>query len=70
MGRPAAGDPAPGRVREVTLALAVARQLAEPAGGDLESYYWMSGHCDRAAIVSLPDWQAARLQSTIGPTGR
>jgi hypothetical protein len=30
-------------VTEVTLAPAVARQLAEPARGGPESYYWMSG---------------------------
>jgi uncharacterized protein with GYD domain len=57
-------------VREVTLALAVARQLAEPIGGGLESYYWTFGQYDGAAIVSLPDSQAARLQRTLGPTGR
>jgi uncharacterized protein with GYD domain len=50
-------------VREVTLALAlaVARQLAEPVGGGLEPYYWTFGQHDGAAIVSLPDSQAARL---------
>ena len=48
-------------MREVTLALAVARQLAEPVGGGLQTYYWTFGQYDGTAIVSLPDSQAARL---------
>jgi hypothetical protein len=30
----------------------------------------MSGQGDGAAIVPLLDWQAARLQGTLGPAGR
>jgi hypothetical protein len=44
-------------VREVTLAPAVERQLADSVGGGLESYYWISGQYDGAAT----DSQAARL---------
>jgi len=48
-------------VREVTLAPAAARQLAEPIRGGLETYYWTFVQYDGTAIVSLPDSQAARL---------
>ena len=34
---------------------AVIRQVAESAGGSLESYYWMFGQYDGAAIFELPD---------------
>jgi hypothetical protein len=43
---------------------------AEPASGSPESYYWMSGQYDGAAIASLLDSQAHRLQRTVGPAGR
>jgi len=51
-------------VREVTLAPAAARQLAEPIGGGLESYYWTFGQYDGTATDSQPP------ASTFGPTGR
>jgi uncharacterized protein with GYD domain len=34
---------------------AVVRELAESAGGRLESYYWMFGQYDGAAIFEFPD---------------
>lgn len=34
---------------------AVVRQLAESAGGSLESYYWMFGQYDGAGVFVLPD---------------
>ena len=34
---------------------AVVRELAESAGGSLESYYWMFGQYDGAGIFELPD---------------
>jgi uncharacterized protein with GYD domain len=34
---------------------AVVREVAESAGGSLESYYWMFGQYDGAAIFNLPD---------------
>ena len=34
---------------------AVIRELAESAGGSLESYYWMFGQYDGAAVFDLPD---------------
>ena len=37
---------------------AVVRQLAESVGGDLESYYWMFGQYDGAAVFNLPDSQS------------
>jgi len=48
-------------VREVTLAPATARQLAEPVRGGLETYYRTFGQYGGTAIVSLPDSRAARL---------
>jgi hypothetical protein len=57
-------------VSEVTLAPAVARQPAEPVGGVLEWYHWLFGQHGGAAIVSLLDSQATRLQGTLGPAGR
>jgi uncharacterized protein with GYD domain len=33
----------------------VVRQLAESAGGSLESYYWMFGQYDGTAVFVLPD---------------
>ena len=38
---------------------AVVRELAESVGGSLESYYWMFGQYDGAAILSLPDSHTA-----------
>lgn len=37
---------------------AVVRQLAESAGGSLESYYWMFGQYDGAGVFVLPDSHA------------
>ena len=37
---------------------AVVREVAESAGGSLESYYWMFGQYDGAAVVDLPDSQS------------
>jgi uncharacterized protein with GYD domain len=34
---------------------AVVREVAESAGGSLESYYWMFGEYDGVAIFELPD---------------
>jgi uncharacterized protein with GYD domain len=34
---------------------AVVRQLAESAGGSLESYYWMFGQYDGAGVFVMPD---------------
>jgi uncharacterized protein with GYD domain len=34
---------------------AVVRELAESAGGSLESYYWMLGQYDGAGVFVLPD---------------
>jgi uncharacterized protein with GYD domain len=36
----------------------VVRQLAESAGGSLESYYWMFGQYDGAGVFVLPDSHA------------
>jgi uncharacterized protein with GYD domain len=38
---------------------AVVGQLAQSVGGSLESYYWMFGQYDGAAIVALPDSHTA-----------
>jgi uncharacterized protein with GYD domain len=37
---------------------AVVREVAESAGGSLESYYWMFGQYDGAAVFDLPDSHA------------
>ena len=42
---------------------AVVRQLAESVGGSLESYYWMFGHYDGAAVIALPDPHTAAAVS-------
>jgi uncharacterized protein with GYD domain len=34
---------------------AVVRELAESAGGSLESYYWMFGQYDGAGVFGMPD---------------
>jgi uncharacterized protein with GYD domain len=34
---------------------ATVREAAESAGGSLESYYWMFGQYDGAAVFDLPD---------------
>ena len=34
---------------------AVVREVAESAGGSLESYYWMFGQYDGAAVFDFPD---------------
>ena len=34
---------------------ALVREVAESAGGSLESYYWMFGQYDGAAVFDLPD---------------
>ena len=38
---------------------AVVGQLAQSVGGSLESYYWMFGQYDGAAILALPDSHTA-----------
>ena len=43
---------------------AVVRELTESVGGGLESYYWMFGQYDGAAIVSLPDSHTAAAISS------
>ena len=49
---------------------AVVRRLAESVGGGLESYYWMFGQYDGAAIVSLPDSHtAAALAMAVTSSG-
>jgi uncharacterized protein with GYD domain len=48
----------------------VVRQLTESVGGSLESYYWMFGQYDGAAIVSLPDSHtAAALALAVTSSG-
>jgi uncharacterized protein with GYD domain len=42
---------------------AVVRELAESVGGSLESYYWMFGQYDGAAILALPDSHTAAAVS-------
>jgi uncharacterized protein with GYD domain len=37
---------------------AVVREVAESAGGSLESYYWMFGQYDGAAVFEVPDSHA------------
>jgi uncharacterized protein with GYD domain len=34
---------------------AIVREMAESAGGSLESYYWMFGQYDGAVVFDLPD---------------
>lgn len=34
---------------------AIVREVAESAGGSLESYYWMFGQYDGALVFDLPD---------------
>lgn len=46
----------------------VVRDLAESAGGSLESYYWMLGQYDGLAIFELPDSQTAAALS-LAATG-
>ena len=43
---------------------AVVREVAESAGGSLESYYWMFGQYDGAAVFDLPDSHAVSLAIT------
>jgi len=42
---------------------AVVGQLAQSVGGSLESYYWMFGQYDGAAILTLPDSHTAAALS-------
>jgi uncharacterized protein with GYD domain len=42
---------------------AAVRQLAQSAGGSLESYYWMFGQYDGAAVIDLPDSHTAAALS-------
>ena len=54
-----AGDRQPEAVRRQALGPGpVVREVAESAGGSLESYYWMFGQYDGAAVFSLPDSQS------------
>jgi uncharacterized protein with GYD domain len=49
---------------------AVVRELAKSVGGSLESYYWMFGQYDGAAIVVLPDSRtAAALSLSVTSSG-
>ena len=49
---------------------AVVRELVESVGGGLESYYWMFGQYDGAAIVSVPDSHtAAALSLAVTSSG-
>jgi uncharacterized protein with GYD domain len=49
---------------------AAVRQLAESAGGTLESYYWMFGQHDGAAVIELPDSHtAAALSLAVTSSG-
>ena len=49
---------------------AVVGQLAQSVGGSLESYYWMFGQYDGAAIVSVPDSHtAAALSLAVASSG-
>jgi uncharacterized protein with GYD domain len=49
---------------------AVVRELSESVGGSLESYYWMFGQYDGAAIVSLSDSHtAAALSLAVTSSG-
>ena len=42
---------------------AVVGQLAQSVGGSLESYYWMFGQYDGAAVIALPDSHTAAAVS-------
>jgi len=42
---------------------AVVRELAESVAGSLESYYWMFGQYDGAAVIALPDSHTAAAVS-------
>jgi uncharacterized protein with GYD domain len=49
---------------------AVIREVAESAGGSLESYYWMFGQYDGAAVFDLPDSHAmAAVSLAIASSG-
>jgi uncharacterized protein with GYD domain len=49
---------------------AVVREVAESAGGSLESYYWMFGQYDGAAVFDLPDSHAmAAVSLAIASSG-
>jgi uncharacterized protein with GYD domain len=49
---------------------AVVRELVESVGGGLESYYWMFGQYDGAAIISVPDSHtAAALSLAVTSSG-
>ena len=48
----------------------VVRELAGSVGGSLESYYWMFGQYDGAAVVVLPDSHtAAALSLAVTSSG-
>lgn len=46
---------------------AVVREVAESAGGSLESYNWMFGQYDGATVFDLPDSHA--MAASAGPRG-
>jgi uncharacterized protein with GYD domain len=49
---------------------AVIRELAESAGGSLESYYWMFGEYDGVGVFDLPDSRAmAAIALAIASSG-
>lgn len=57
------GEAVKGFVAKPSDRAAMLRQLAESVGGSLESYYWMFGQYDGAAIVALPDSHTAAAVS-------
>ncbi|HEX6519425.1 MAG TPA: GYD domain-containing protein [Streptosporangiaceae bacterium] len=53
------GEAVKGFVAKPSDRAAVVQELAGSVGGSLESYYWMFGQYDGAAVVALPDSRAA-----------
>lgn len=48
----------------------IVRELAESAGGSLESYYWMFGQYDGAGVFVLPDSHTmAALSLAVASSG-
>jgi uncharacterized protein with GYD domain len=57
------GEAIKGFVAKPSDRAAVVRELVESLGGSLESYYWMFGQYDGAAVVALPDSHTAAAVS-------
>lgn len=57
------GEAVKGFVAKPSDRVSVVRELAESAGGSLESYYWMFGQYDGVAIIAMPDSHAAAAVS-------